>query len=86
MLLQTYKQVVKRLLSSRYQDMFTLFVPSCCDKSGTSCYHFITKLCYAYELAVINLLSYVHTISDLLEQLVATLLVTSTIDINLVKR
>ena len=36
-------QVVTKLLSSRYQDVFTLFVPSCCDKSdegnrsATSC-------------------------------------------------
>ena len=28
-------QVVTRLLSSRYQDVFALLVPSCCDKSGT---------------------------------------------------
>jgi hypothetical protein len=38
-LLQICKQVVTRLLSSRYQDVFALLVSSCCDKSGTSCYH-----------------------------------------------
>ena len=27
------------MLSSRYQDVFALLVPSCCDKSGTSCHH-----------------------------------------------
>jgi hypothetical protein len=43
-LLQICKQVVTRLLSSRYQDVFALFVPSCCDKSGTSCYHLVTRL------------------------------------------
>ena len=41
---QICKQVVTRLLSSRYQDMFPLFVLSCCDKSGTSCYHLFTRL------------------------------------------
>ena len=31
---------IARLLSSRYQDVFALLVPSCCDKSGTkSCYN-----------------------------------------------
>jgi hypothetical protein len=35
---------VTRLLSSRYQDVFALLVPSCCDKSGTSCYHIVTRL------------------------------------------
>ena len=43
-LLQICKQVVTRLLSSRYQDVFALLVPSCCDKSGTSCYHLVTRL------------------------------------------
>jgi hypothetical protein len=38
------KQVVTRLLSSRYQDVFALLVPSCCNKSGPSCYHLVTKL------------------------------------------
>jgi hypothetical protein len=41
-LLQICKQVVTRLLSSRYRVLFALLVPSCCDKSGTSCYHFVT--------------------------------------------
>jgi hypothetical protein len=43
-LLQICKQVVAGLLWSRYQDVFALLVPSCCDKSGTSCYHLLTKL------------------------------------------
>ena len=30
-------------LSSRYQGVFALLLPSCCDKSGTSCYHFVTR-------------------------------------------
>jgi hypothetical protein len=42
--LQICKQVVTRLLLSRYQDVFALLVPSCCDKSGTSCYHLVTRL------------------------------------------
>jgi ArsR family metal-binding transcriptional regulator len=25
-------------------DVFALLVPSCCDKSGTSCYHLVTRL------------------------------------------
>ena len=34
------------LLSSRYQEVFALLVPSCCDKSGTrpGCYHLVTRL------------------------------------------
>jgi hypothetical protein len=36
-LLQICKQVATRLLSIRRQDVFALLVPSCCDKSGTSC-------------------------------------------------
>jgi hypothetical protein len=39
-----------RLLSSRYQDVFALLVPSCCDKSGTSCYHLVTKLMTVTDL------------------------------------
>ena len=45
-----YKQVVTRLLSSRYQDVFALLVPSCCDKSGTSCYHLVTRLMTVTDL------------------------------------
>ena len=33
--------VITRLLSSRYQDVFAPLVPCCCDKSGTSYYHFV---------------------------------------------
>jgi hypothetical protein len=36
-LLQVCKQVVTRFLPSQYQDVFALLVPSCCDKSGTTC-------------------------------------------------
>jgi hypothetical protein len=43
-LIQICKQVVTRLLSTRYQDVFALLVPSCCDKVGTSCYHLVTRL------------------------------------------
>ena len=45
-----YKQVVTRLLSSRYQDVFALLVPSCCDKSGTSCYHLVSRLMTVTDL------------------------------------
>jgi hypothetical protein len=38
------QQAVTRLLSSWYQDVFALLVPSCCDKSETSCYHLVTRL------------------------------------------
>ncbi len=48
--LQTCKQVVTRLLSSRYQDVFALLVPSCRDKSGTSCYHLVTRLMTVTDL------------------------------------
>ena len=66
--------------------VFALLVPSCGDKSGTSCYHLVTDLlqvvltrliqAVGHELVVINLLPtcYVQTISNLLEQLVASLL------------
>jgi hypothetical protein len=49
-LLQICKQVVTRLLSSRYQDVFALLVPSCCDKSGTSCYSLVTRLMTVADL------------------------------------
>ncbi len=42
--IQICKQVVTRLSSSRHRDVFALLVPSCCDKSGTSCYHLVTRL------------------------------------------
>jgi hypothetical protein len=34
----------KLLRASRCQNVFALLVPSCCDKSGTSCYHLVTRL------------------------------------------
>ena len=49
-LLQICKQVVTKLLSSRYQDVFALLVPSCCDKSGTSCYHLRPRLMTVTDL------------------------------------
>ena len=30
--------------------MFALFVPSCCDKSETSCYHLVTRLMTVTDL------------------------------------
>ena len=76
-----------------YHDVFALLVPSCCDKSGTSCNYLVTRLMTVtdlllvvltrqqrrfittcYGLVVISLL----TISNLLEQLVAGLLSSST--------
>jgi hypothetical protein len=36
--------------------VFALLVPSCCDKSGTSCYHFVTRL-----MTVTDLLQQVRT-------------------------
>ncbi len=44
------KRFVTRLLSSWYQDVFALLVPSCCDKSGTSCYHLVTRLMTVTDL------------------------------------
>jgi hypothetical protein len=55
-LLAICKYVVTRLLWNRYQDVFALLVPSCCDKSGTSCYHLITRL-----MTVTDLLQIVST-------------------------
>ncbi len=58
------KQVVTRLLSSRYQDVFALFVPSCCDKSGTSGYHLVTRLINKSRLPIQHKdLSYEHATS-----------------------
>ena len=77
--------------------MFALLVPSCCDKSGTSCYHLVTRLMTVTDLlqvvptrlipAVRNKLlracchqlvnNLLRDISDLLEQLVASLLASS---------
>ena len=78
--------------------MFALLVPSCCNKSGTSCYHLLTRLMAVtdllqvvptrliqlfvtscYELVVIKLLTicYGQTTAPLLEQLVASLLASS---------
>ena len=34
----------------RYQDVFALLFPSCCDKSGTSCYYLVTRLMTATDL------------------------------------
>ena len=34
----------KLLRASRCQNVFALLVPSCCDKSGTSCYRLVTRL------------------------------------------
>ena len=55
-LIKICKQIVTRLLSSRYQDVFALLVPSWCDKSGTNCYHLVTRL-----MTVTNLLQVVPT-------------------------
>jgi hypothetical protein len=44
------KPVVTRLSWSRYQDVLALLVPSCCDKSGTSCYHLFTRLMTVTDL------------------------------------
>jgi hypothetical protein len=48
--IKTIKQVATRLLSSRYRDVFAPLVPSCCDKSGTSCYHLVTRLMTVTDL------------------------------------
>jgi hypothetical protein len=34
----------------RVWDMFALLVPSCCNKSGTSCYHLVTRLMTVTDL------------------------------------
>ena len=74
-LLKICKQVVTRLLSSRYQDVFVLLVPSCCDKSGTSCYHLVTRL-----MTVTDLLQVVPT---KLKQAVRNKLLYEVVPINL---
>ena len=50
-LLQICKQVVTRLLSSRYQDLFARLVSSCCGKSEISCYHLVTRLMKVADFA-----------------------------------
>jgi hypothetical protein len=47
---QVVTDLLTRLLSSRYQDVFALLVSSCCDKSGTSCYHLVTRLMTVTDL------------------------------------
>ncbi len=54
------KQVVTSLFSSRCQDVFALLVPSCCDKSGTSCYHLVTRLMTATDLPTRRLIQAVR--------------------------
>jgi hypothetical protein len=88
-------QVVTKLLSSRYQDVFALLVPSCCDKSdegnrfATSCTNksntdwSYNKL--RYELVVINLLTTCYLQPDDI-RLVGTTCCESVGLINLVKR
>ena len=50
-MLQICKQVVTRfVVKPQYQDVFALLVPSCCDKSGTSCYHLVTRLMTVTDL------------------------------------
>jgi hypothetical protein len=64
------------LLSSRYQDAFALLVPSCCDKSGTSCYHLVDD---GNRLATIKLFQQVVTSCyKLVITTVASLLASST--------
>ncbi len=55
--LHACKQVATKLLSSRYQDVFALLVPSCCDKSGISCYQHVTR-----SMTLKDLLQFVPTI------------------------
>jgi hypothetical protein len=72
-----------------YQDVFALLVPSCCDKSGTSRSHLATRLITVTDLLQVvptrrsntglSTTCYVQMISDLLEQLVASLLASSTL-------
>ena len=42
-LLRICKQILTKSLSSPYQDVFALLVPSCCDKPGTSCNKFVVN-------------------------------------------
>jgi hypothetical protein len=70
-------QVWNKLLASSYKvDDGNELATSCSNKTNTNL--FVTS---CYELVVINLLTtcYVQTISDLLEQLVASLLASSTL-------
>ena len=48
--LQIFKQVVTRLLSSRYQDVFVLLVSSCCDKVRNK----LLSPCYKVPLITIT--------------------------------
>jgi hypothetical protein len=63
-LLQMCKQVVTRLLSSRYQDVFALLVPSCCDKSETSCYHLVTRLMTVTDLLQVAPARLIHAVRN----------------------
>jgi hypothetical protein len=63
-LFQICKQVVTRLLLSRYQDVFALLVPSCCDKSETSCYHLVTRLMTVTDLLQVVLTRLIQTVRN----------------------
>jgi hypothetical protein len=40
----------KVIVKPIYRDVFVLPVSSCCDKSGTSCYHIVTRLMTVTDL------------------------------------
>jgi hypothetical protein len=63
MLLQIWKQVVTRLLSSRYQDVFALLVPSCCDSSGTR-YYLVTRLLTVTDLLQVILTRLIQAVRN----------------------
>jgi glutathione peroxidase-family protein len=51
-------------LSSRYQDVFALLVPGCCDKSGTSCYHLVTRLMTVTDLLQVVPTRLIHAVRN----------------------
>jgi hypothetical protein len=73
-----------KLLSSRYQDVFAMLFPSCCDKSGTSCYHLVTRLMTVTDLLQVVPTRLIQAVRNKLlraccHQLVASLLASSTL-------
>ena len=58
--------------------MFAFIVPSCCDKSGTNCYHVVTKLMTVTDFIQVVPIQLIHVVCNKLlracHQLVSKLL------------
>jgi hypothetical protein len=81
-LVQVCKQVVTRLLSSRYQDLFALLVPSCCDKMSDNFVRRLMTITILVQVVPTRLFvtsCYEFVVINLLTTTVASLLASSTL-------